>query len=794
MTVSTPYAPLTYAGDSAQTSFPVSFPFLTGSLVVTLINDASGVETLQSIPTHYTVSGGSDGYGLPGTGAIIMAAAPATGVTLRIERATPRTQATTWATNTPFPEKVVEASFDKQVLLLQEALYTAEYQVLLDAGAGDIVGPSVSAVNELPLFSDTSGNLLKRSGVLLFTPEAYGAVGDNTADDSAAITAWIAALKTESSASGTAYGLLSGKYKITSQQTLSGWSGAIDIAGVGGDAGFYLSGSSNFTGLYIEGGTGSVVTSTTVTTNAAVGATSIIVSSSTGLAVGDFIQIENGTGIGGEYRGMLNRIKSVVSTTIGLEVPLTFAINVANSATVKEYTFRSGISMRNVVFDGAAATGTVVGLGAFSLNKAVFHDVSARNISLASSTGLTFYNIYDSSFSNITVDRCGYQATSDAIGFGYMTRCTLSGVRSAAATGFGIGINTCAASQFTGLIANSSYGRNIKLFGTCGCNFSNVDASLGGSTYVGLALNSGSSHNNFTNVTANSTTGASSAGVWLNGAGNQSNTFTNVTARGNGTFDVTSSTTGGLTDTGNVFIGVNADAVVSLYSDNLMLRASGAALVPGANDGAALGASGTAWSDLFLASGAVVNFNAGDVTITHSADLLALAGGRMTFTFGGAADTPAVLATHGGSSIKWTHGNTNYIGSMGALDGSGTPFWSMHAEHSTTTNTLKNSGAGVKGMYAQYDGTDIRFIFNGTATASANFSSAVTGLIMDTAGALTISGALTVNSATLIKSNTTLTNGAAAQTGTLTNAPAAGNPTKWIPINDNGTTRYIPAW
>jgi hypothetical protein len=26
------------------------------------------------------------------------------------------------------------------------------------------------------------------------------------------------------------------------------------------------------------------------------------------------------------------------------------------------------------------------------------------------------------------------------------------------------------------------------------------------------------------------------------------------------------------------------------------------------------------------------------------------------------------------------------------------------------------------------------------------------------------------------------------------NAPAAGNPTKWIPIDDNGTTRYIPAW
>jgi hypothetical protein len=37
-------------------------------------------------------------------------------------------------------------------------------------------------------------------------------------------------------------------------------------------------------------------------------------------------------------------------------------------------------------------------------------------------------------------------------------------------------------------------------------------------------------------------------------------------------------------------------------------------------------------------------------------------------------------------------------------------------------------------------------------------------------------------------------NGAGAGAGTLTNAPAAGNPTKWIPVDDNGTTRHIPAW
>lgn len=46
----------------------------------------------------------------------------------------------------------------------------------------------------------------------------------------------------------------------------------------------------------------------------------------------------------------------------------------------------------------------------------------------------------------------------------------------------------------------------------------------------------------------------------------------------------------------------------------------------------------------------------------------------------------------------------------------------------------------------------------------------------------------------LVHTTVSYGNGAAAQIGTLTNAPAAGNPTKWIPIDDNGTTRYIPAW
>lgn len=62
------------------------------------------------------------------------------------------------------------------------------------------------------------------------------------------------------------------------------------------------------------------------------------------------------------------------------------------------------------------------------------------------------------------------------------------------------------------------------------------------------------------------------------------------------------------------------------------------------------------------------------------------------------------------------------------------------------------------------------------------------------AGIAQFDGGVRVGTTTLISSSVALTNGAGAGAGTITNAPAAGNPTKWIPINDNGTTRYVPAW
>ena len=83
------------------------------------------------------------------------------------------------------------------------------------------------------------------------------------------------------------------------------------------------------------------------------------------------------------------------------------------------------------------------------------------------------------------------------------------------------------------------------------------------------------------------------------------------------------------------------------------------------------------------------------------------------------------------------------------------------------------------------------------AVGKVNFTSTTLLLdaIDDGINKLQVNGGLSIsNAAYLLTNYTSFTNNAGAHVGTLTNAPAVGNPTKWIGINDNGTTRYIPTW
>jgi cytoskeletal protein CcmA (bactofilin family) len=81
---------------------------------------------------------------------------------------------------------------------------------------------------------------------------------------------------------------------------------------------------------------------------------------------------------------------------------------------------------------------------------------------------------------------------------------------------------------------------------------------------------------------------------------------------------------------------------INFYANNAKeMVLSENALTPGTSDGTALGTTSLMWSDLFLASGSVINFNNGDVTLTHSSNTLTVAGGTLE----------ASAITIGGSSV-----------------------------------------------------------------------------------------------------------------------------------------------
>ena len=108
-------------------------------------------------------------------------------------------------------------------------------------------------------------------------------------------------------------------------------------------------------------------------------------------------------------------------------------------------------------------------------------------------------------------------------------------------------------------------------------------------------------------------------------------------------------------DATNAYIdGVGATALKLLIGGTAEVDLTATAMSPSTSDGNALGTASLMWGDLFLASGAVVNFNAGDVTITHSANSLAVAGGT-SYTFD-AAVLPSATdgAALGSGTVMWS--------------------------------------------------------------------------------------------------------------------------------------------
>lgn len=200
-----------YAGNGVTDTFAYAFKVLDEDHLVVTLADSSNVETVQTITTHYTVTG----VGASGGGNVVMVTPPASGETLTISRSVPKTQTVDLLNRRSLAPEVIEAALDKLTQIAQD--YDRDFSrtilsavtsgitglTLPDAVAARIIGwnatadglinytvngsgylslPGSSTDNAVPRFDGTTGVIFQNSGVLVDDSNNVTGVNDVTAD------------------------------------------------------------------------------------------------------------------------------------------------------------------------------------------------------------------------------------------------------------------------------------------------------------------------------------------------------------------------------------------------------------------------------------------------------------------------------------------------------------------------------------------------------------------------------------------------------------------------------------
>ena len=226
------------------------------------------------------------------------------------------------------------------------------------------------------------------------------------------------------------------------------------------------------------------------------------------------------------------------------------------------------------------------------------------------------------------------------------------------------------------------------------------------------------------------------------------------------------------------------------------------------NDGGAFGGFGT-WDGEQLAVSVSADGGTGGIYVTNTANTAGSAAEIGILTLGDTADgyTRLALGVHEGGAnfAEFTiavAGDSGNATPATTFTSPGDVVFSASFAGDENLFLLDNPAAGGTSRFSVSGGEegvdDVALTFRATADTGVSLTQSSTNgpypFLFVGASTYTFDAGITFASASLPATTTTFTDGAAAAVGTLTNAPAAGNPTKWIPIDDNGTTRYIPAW
>ena len=116
MTVSSSTNRVSYSGNGSLTTFAYTFKVFDEGDLTVILRASDGTETVQTITTHYTVSGVGDAGG----GNVTFVTAPTATETVVILREQPLTQGLDLVPNDPFPAQSLEEALDKVVFMTQK--------------------------------------------------------------------------------------------------------------------------------------------------------------------------------------------------------------------------------------------------------------------------------------------------------------------------------------------------------------------------------------------------------------------------------------------------------------------------------------------------------------------------------------------------------------------------------------------------------------------------------------------------------------------------------------------------
>ena len=118
MTISSTTVKNSYSGNGSTTAFAYTFKIFANTDLQVIIRSSTGIETVKTLTTHYTVSGVGDASG--GNVTFTSGNTPASGETVVIRRAVPQTQAIDYIANDPFPAESHEEGLDRATMTLQQ--------------------------------------------------------------------------------------------------------------------------------------------------------------------------------------------------------------------------------------------------------------------------------------------------------------------------------------------------------------------------------------------------------------------------------------------------------------------------------------------------------------------------------------------------------------------------------------------------------------------------------------------------------------------------------------------------